>query len=101
MCFQALRPRLLESGEAPPHRHPGADADSASVSVLLPNREVFLELGHQPAAGDDQPEPRLQEKHVRVSSVRVHLPGLRRWLPLTATNGRVGVAARARHRTWC
>lgn len=74
-CFQALCSELLEPGEAPPHCDPWANDGSAWFSVLLSNRKVFLKPGYQSAAGNDQPESRLQTKHVWVSTVRVYLPG--------------------------
>lgn len=63
---QALCSQLLESREATPYRHPGADADRPQLAVLGSDRALLPELGHQPAAGNDQPESRLQEGHVRV-----------------------------------
>lgn len=73
--FQTLCPKLLESREAPPYRDVGANDDRAAFTVLQSYRKVFPELGYQPAVGNDKPESRLQEKHVWVPAVRVHLPG--------------------------
>lgn len=56
LCFQALCPQLLESGEAPPHCDPGANVDGASFSLLQSNRKVLSQFGNQSTAGNDEPE---------------------------------------------